>query len=648
MEAVFLKLLNMSLTGSYVILAVLLVRLLLKKAPKKYSFWLWLAPAFRLVCPVTIGSVFSLFSLKLFTVPSVTSGAATTLTFIPQNIGYAMTPQVDMGISGLSEAVNSSLPAATPQWSVNPMQLWIFFGTVIWCIGMGIMLLWAAGSLLRLCFRLRKATLLEKDVYECENVRSPFILGIFAPKIYMPYGMEDNQRRYVLAHERCHIRKWDHFVKLFAYCILVLHWFNPLCWIAYYLMNKDMEMRCDENVLSQPGMEKTDYSMSLLAIASNRRFPCPSPLAFAESSVKMRIKNILKWKQPKTWVRITAEALCLVCLIGCGLNPAVEDVPPETEQSDPTETKPDSEVPVTKKYVTDKLIYLTPLVSFRGTDDNGLRYLINEESIAVIDRNTGRNVISQTFSGGWEDFPFDEATWKRMIMWTPEYEQCSVDFIANQDQTKYRYVDETCFLLKLYDTIYICDHTIQKDAVINLGSIYSLKAEEGGRDAFGVADPVVEFGIDRLSSLSRGLSNFGITVTNAEIMGIRQIPTGTVNEIHSINLFALEFRLSADVPEEAIGEDGIVSFSAWGGSVNDWQEYPESLRYEDGWLVPVTQTYILLEINLENGIWTQLRATTEADIQHRFATEEMLESYGDVYTAAAMELYFDSTESVSD
>ena len=110
----------------------------------------------------------------------------------------------------------------------------------------------------------------------------------------------------------------------------------------------------------------------------------------------------------------------------------------------------------------------------------------------------------------------------------------------------------------------------------------------------------------------------------------------------------MDFRLSADVPEEAIGEDGIVSFSAWGGSVNDWQEYPESLRYEDGWLVPVTQTYILLEINLENGIWTQLRATTEADIQHRFATEEMLESYGDVYTAAAMELYFDSTESVSD
>lgn len=253
MENMFLKILNMSLTGGYVILAVMALRLVLKRFPKKYSFALWAVAAFRLVCPVSIRSVFSIFSLLPERSAQAVSNVGSAITYIPSDIGYASAPEVNMGIQAISDAVNHILPAATPTASVNPIQIWILLGTIIWCAGIALMLGWAITSLLLLRKKVEKATLREKGVFECENIRSPFILGIFAPKIYLPYNLEQDNLRYVLAHERCHIRKGDHITKLAAYGILALHWFNPLCWVAYYFMGKDMEMRCDEYVMSCDG-----------------------------------------------------------------------------------------------------------------------------------------------------------------------------------------------------------------------------------------------------------------------------------------------------------------------------------------------------------------------------------------------------------
>ena len=315
METLFLRVLNMSLTGSYVILAVLVMRFLLKWAPKKYSYTLWLVAAFRLGCPVSIRSVFSIFAFLQERSAEAASSVGSTITYIPSDIGFAAVPEVSTGIPILSDAVNRILPAATPMASVNPIQVWIFLGTVIWCVGIAMMLGWAVVSMLLLRKRVEKATLREKGIFECENVKSPFILGIFAPKIYIPHNLEPEQLRYILAHERCHIRKGDHITKFVAYCILALHWFNPLCWLAYYLMGKDMEMRCDEHVLSRSGTLSWEYSYSVLSIATNRRFRPAGPLAFGESSVKTRIKNILQWKKPRFWVSIFAIVLCIGCFV---------------------------------------------------------------------------------------------------------------------------------------------------------------------------------------------------------------------------------------------------------------------------------------------------------------------------------------------
>lgn len=312
MEALFLRVLNMSLTGSYVILAIVLARWLLKKAPKKYAYGLWAAAAFRLVCPVSVSAAFSL--LGALHVP-VEQHA---VTYVPQNVGLAARPTVLLG------GVMLPLPAATPQTSANPMQIWIFCGTVLWCLGMAAMLIYAVVSVLHLRRRLRTAVRLEENVYQSETVCSPFLLGLVRPRIYIPYGLDGQTLDYVLTHERYHLRRKDHWVKAAAYLILTIHWFNPLVWLAFFLMGKDMEMRCDEWVLAGTGHSAKAYSMTLLSFAANRRFPSPSPLAFGEGSVKARIKNALRWKKPGRWVQLLALVFCLTVAAACAANPAGE------------------------------------------------------------------------------------------------------------------------------------------------------------------------------------------------------------------------------------------------------------------------------------------------------------------------------------
>ena len=310
MEKFFLNVLNMSFAASYVILAILLLRLLLNKAPKKYSYVLWSAAAFRLCCPVSFPSVFSLLDL------TQKRGA---LGFVPEAFGTMAQPQVHTGVPVINAALEDSLPVATPAASVNPMQLWILAGTLLWCVGAAVMVLYGAAGYFRLRRRLRTATRLEGKVFQSENVRSPFILGVFRPRIYLPYGLDGENRRMVLVHERFHLKRRDPFVRLFAYCLLALHWFNPLVWLAFSCMSRDMEMSCDEKVL-ESGSARA-YSLCLLSIASNRRFPSPAPLAFGETGVKGRIKNALAWKKPRRWAAVVAALLCAAAILGCAANP---------------------------------------------------------------------------------------------------------------------------------------------------------------------------------------------------------------------------------------------------------------------------------------------------------------------------------------
>ncbi len=321
MTELFLRVLNMSITAAWIIPVVLIIRFLLKKAPKKYRYALWSVVAFRLICPVSFKSMFSFFSLRFFDMSAAQQTDAA-LTYIPPDIGLMPQPQMTVGVPAMNAVINESLPAAVETASVNPMQVLIFVGTCLWCAGMAAMLIYAIFSFLRLKLRLRSATLLRDNVWQSECVSSPFILGFFRPRIYIPYGLDDGTLHHVLTHERCHIRHLDHLIKPLAYLILAVHWFNPLVWLSFVLMGRDMEMRCDEKVLSTEENIRKAYSTSLLHFASARRFPAPGPLAFGESGVKTRIKNALGWKKPAVWITVIALIVCMAAVIFLAADPA--------------------------------------------------------------------------------------------------------------------------------------------------------------------------------------------------------------------------------------------------------------------------------------------------------------------------------------
>ena len=252
MEAVFLRLLDMELSAALVILAVLLVRLLLRRAPKKWSYLLWGVVAFRLICPVSINAPFSVLGLTAqgAAVTGSALGAASAIAYLPRNIGIVTPPRVGSGMGAVSQAALDALPAATQTTGADPMQVWRTVGAALWCAGMIALLVYGAVTYLHLRKRLTGAVLVADDVYETDAVRAPFILGLVRPRIYLPVGLEGEPLRYVLAHERFHIRHGDHTVKLLAFLLLCVHWFDPLVWLAFSLMGRDMEMRCDEAVLA--------------------------------------------------------------------------------------------------------------------------------------------------------------------------------------------------------------------------------------------------------------------------------------------------------------------------------------------------------------------------------------------------------------
>lgn len=318
MEAIFLQILNMSITGSYIILAVMILRLFLKKAPKKYSYLMWAVCAFRLCCPVSFKNIFSIFNLRFFNMPS-NSGAA--LEHIPKNIGMMNNPAVSTGLNSIDNTVNSSLPAATPMASVNPLQIIIFIAAVIWIIGIAALLLYSIISYIMLRVKLRNSIIYKKNVYQSDKISSPFVFGLINPKIYIPFNITENEMDYVLSHEQYHIKRRDYIIKPIAFLILVLHWFNPLCWLAFMLMSYDMEMSCDEKVLSNSKARSKEYSKSLLSVACVKRPPSPCPLAFGETRIKGRIKNILKYRKPKIYVSVISVILCTVAIIACASNP---------------------------------------------------------------------------------------------------------------------------------------------------------------------------------------------------------------------------------------------------------------------------------------------------------------------------------------
>lgn len=322
-EQGFITFLNMGITGAYIIAAVILIRLLLRKVPKIFSYCLWLVPAVRLIFPFSFSSVVSIFNL--FKMPTENSAVSsiTSYNYVPENIGTMSVPEISTGISAADDFINPALPAAEVTASVNPMQIVTAAASVIWLIGIAAMLIYGIVSFIKTKKRIEFATKLEGNIFECEKVRSPFALGIFRPRIYLPCGMSESSREYVILHEQTHIKRFDHITKLLAFGVLALHWYNPLVWIAFNLMTRDMEMSCDEKVLNSLGAQaKQEYGLTLVSIGANKKFIAAAPLSFGENGVEERVVNILKFRKPKVIAVVLCVILCTAAAIACLTNAA--------------------------------------------------------------------------------------------------------------------------------------------------------------------------------------------------------------------------------------------------------------------------------------------------------------------------------------
>ncbi len=311
MTDVFLELLNRSISASYLVLAVLLVRPLLKKAPKWMMVLLWGIVAVRLLCPVSLESALSL-------IPSAQT--------IPPTITVDATPQIQSGIPALNAAVNPMLSGSNPPMptaSATPLQITFGLLSDLWAIGAGLMLLYSLGSYWNLRWKLSTAVRLRDNIFQSEQVESPFVLGLLNPRIYLPFDMAEENRDFVIAHERSHIRRKDHWWKPLGFFLLSLHWFNPVMWLAYWLLSRDIELACDEAVIDQLDQDqKADYSQALLWCSLGRRQRLLCPLAFGEVSVAQRVKSILHYKKPGLWVCLTSVALCVAVAVCFLTNPS--------------------------------------------------------------------------------------------------------------------------------------------------------------------------------------------------------------------------------------------------------------------------------------------------------------------------------------
>ena len=304
MNLLFLRLFNMSVTASWLVLAIVLLRLTFKKAPKALWCLLWAMVALRLLCPVSFESSLSL-------VPTAQP--------VPEAIAVLPTGALPM----VSEAVHTAaaVPAAAP-------RSWLSLLSRVWILGMAAMTAYTAFTYFRIRRRLREAVPVRDNILSCDRIDTPFILGLFRPKIYLPSNLDPMDIPYVLAHEQAHLRRRDHWWKPLGYLLLTVYWFNPVLWLAYILLCRDIEMACDEKVMKTLGIgSKKAYSMALIRCSVSRKSISACPLAFGEVGVKERVKTVLNYKKPAFWVILIAALTCIVLAVCFLSNPKTEEIP---------------------------------------------------------------------------------------------------------------------------------------------------------------------------------------------------------------------------------------------------------------------------------------------------------------------------------
>ncbi len=608
MSELFLTVLNMSLTASYVILFVMLVRLLLKKAPKVISYVLWGVVAFRLIIPFSFESMFSLIPRNANAVP------------IPHDIIYQQTPQINSRIEAVDPFVSQSLPAPTAGASANPFQIYVEIGAYIWVFGIIALLVYSLVSILILKRQLKSAQLIEKNIFQVHNLQTPFVLGLVRPKIYLPVGLSKEEQNYILIHEQTHIHRKDHIIKIIAFLIVSIHWFNPLVWIAFVLMSTDMELSCDERVLKVMDEDiKKPYANTLLSLAAGRHILNGSPLAFGEGNVKRRIKNVLNYKKPRFWLLFTSVVLAVVVGIGLAVNPR-------------SDTKLNGSL-----YRVKDILYNYPLLSFRYTLDRTPQYIITSDFKLYIKE-------------------YNENEW-RMLGKLYSYEMSMEDlykmFIILPSDNVYDVINKTKEIYRAdsdgeVKRFYLVMQQKNRDILLaegysgndfnhirwlfRLEKLSDINDEAVGKNstnirwdaATDVPQPVRDYAVDYVCEQIEYYNSLGYNIIDAKITAMTHMNTGTASLTKSIEMWQLEYRLQPENADKVVLAGG--------------------MRIEDGWLTEwgsTGQPYLLLLCDytgLEKS-WQRICVTNTDVITKEYGTPEMLEQYGNEFTAAAMELY---------
>lgn len=295
MSIIFLRVVNLSIAAGWLVLAVLILRLVLHKAPKWTRLLLWAVVALRLLCPISVETVWSLL-------PSAET--------VPLDMERTTFPAITSGVEFFDRMINSAIQqsaAPSPSDSVNPMQIMVPILAILWLIGLTSMLLYAAGSYMRLRRWIATAVRIRDNVYESEFVSAPFVLGLTRPKIYVPFGLMEPDLTHVLAHENAHIVRRDHWWKPLGFLLLSIYWFQPLLWIAYVLLSRDLELACDEHVIEKMNAEgRANYTQALVRCSVHRQPFTACPLAFGEVGVKERVRAVLRYEKPTLWLLILA------------------------------------------------------------------------------------------------------------------------------------------------------------------------------------------------------------------------------------------------------------------------------------------------------------------------------------------------------
>lgn len=334
----FLKILNMSFSATWLIFAVMFVRFLLKKSPKFISAALWGLVAFRLISPWSIKSVVSL-------IPSAKP--------IPEDIVYSPSPSVNSGFESVDNVINPIISQnLAPQIgeSVNPVQVLLFVCSIIWITGIAAIVIFSLFSYIRLSIKLKESVELAEGIYRCDGIATPFIIGVFKPKIVLPSSIDAEQAKYVTAHEKAHLKRFDHLQKLLGYMLLTIHWFNPICWIAYKLFCADIELACDEKVIKEFDTDdKKQYSKTLFELSVSRKTVYSYPLAFGEVAVKDRIRNILNYKKPGFWIIVVSVVAAVLLTVLFITDPESKPISGEITTSAATQAETSRTEPVSTK-----------------------------------------------------------------------------------------------------------------------------------------------------------------------------------------------------------------------------------------------------------------------------------------------------------